>query len=203
MNNPLLLTLLTLAGIYVGKIWRDDLRARASAHANPQAFPGASPAPTRAIVIAVLGAVVLVAAETGGEIRLGIAGQQSRMTWLFALYSVCAAPLIEELIFRGWLVIENRGRATLWAGIVGASLVFALLHPFLWQWDDHGFALTLGLKGWFSSAMVFATSLWFYTARFASWNPERSLLPCFAGHAAKNLCVVAIKAATGFMEGAW
>jgi hypothetical protein len=29
------------------------------------------------------------------------------------------------------------------------------------------------------------------------------LLPCFAAHAAKNLGVVAIKAALGFMGGLW
>jgi hypothetical protein len=59
------------------------------------------------------------------------------------------------------------------------------------------------MKGWFSTAMVFAMSLWMYAARLAAWNPQRSLLPCFAAHAAKNLAVVAVKAATGFMGGLW
>jgi hypothetical protein len=116
---------------------------------------------------------------------------------------VCAAPVIEELIFRGWLVVENRGRATMWAAAVGASVAFAALHPFLWRWEDAGFELTLGRKGWFSTGVVFATSLWFYAARLGPWNKPRSLLPCFASHAAKNLGVVAIKAATGFMGGMW
>ncbi len=203
MNHPLLLALLTAAGIYIAKLWRDDERAAATGKPHPGALPGAAPAPPRASVIAAVGALMLVAAETAGEHVLGIAGEQSTMTWLFALYSIAAAPLIEELIFRGYLVVENRGRAVRWAAAVGASIVFAALHPFLWRWDDAGFALTLNTKGWFSTAVVFTTSLWFYAMRFASWNPQGSLLPCFAGHAVKNFAVVAVKAATGFMGGLW
>ncbi len=203
MNNPLLLALLTAAGLYVGKLWRDDLRAAAAGRPNPQALPGAAPAPRRALAFAALGALGLLALETAGEYALGLAAAQSRMTWLFALYSMAAAPIIEEVIFRGWIVVENRGRAALWAGAAGASLLFAALHPFLWRWEDAGFELTPDAKGWFSTAVVFASSLWFYTARFAAWNPQGSLLPCFAAHLAKNAGVVAVKAATGFMGGLW
>lgn len=205
MNHPLLLVLLTAAGVYLAKLWLDDLRVSAAGNGSPAAgaLPGATPAPARAVAIAVAGALLLLAAETVGEIALGVAEQQSRMTWLFALYSITGAPIVEELIFRGWLVIEKRGCVALWAGAVAASTAFALLHPFLWHWDGNGFVLTLGAKGWFSSAIVFATSLWLYIARFAAWNPQRSLLPCFAAHAAKNAGVVAVKAATGFMAGGW
>ena len=203
MNHPALLALFTAAGLYIGKIWRDDLRAAQNRQPNPNAFPGAVPAPRRAIFIAVIGALALLLLETAGELALGLAHQQSRMTWMFALYSMCAAPIIEELIFRGWLVVENRGRTAMWTAAAGASLVFAALHPFLWRWDDAGFALTADAKGWFSTAIVFATSLWLYGARLAAWNPRRSLLPCFAAHAAKNAGVVAIKAASGYMGGIW
>ena len=202
MQNPLLLLLLTAAAIYLAKLWRDDLRAAQAGAANPRAFPGAAPASVRAVAIAMAGAIVLVTAETLGELRLGLAAQQSHITWLFGAYTLAAA-VIEELIFRGWLVIEGRGRAALWAGVVGASVVFAALHPFLWRWDDAGFALTLTTKGWFSAAAVFAASLWFYAARFAPWNPARSLLPCFAAHAAKNLAVLAVKFAQGYVVGWW
>lgn len=202
MNHPLLLALLTAAGLYVAWLWRDDRRASRVGQAKPNALPGATDAPARAVLIAVTGALLILAAETAGEITLGIAAEQSRMTWLFAVYSIGAAPVIEELLFRGWLVIENRGQLALWGGAVAASLLFAALHPFLWRWDEDGFALTPGTKGWFSTAVVFATSLWFYVARLSPWNPQRSLLPCFAAHAAKNIGVVAIKASTGFMGGA-
>jgi uncharacterized protein len=203
MNNPLLLALLTVAGLYVAKLWFDDVRATQEGKATPHVLPGATTAPRRAITIAVIGALVLLGAETVGEIALGIADEQSQMTWLFALYSVAAAPWIEEIIFRGWLVIEYHGRATLWFGAVGASVLFAMLHPFLWRWDHAGFVLTPGTKGWFSTVVVFTTSLWFYVARLAPWNPQHSLLPSFAGHAAKNAGVVAIKAATGFIADLW
>ena len=203
MNHPLLLLFMTAAGIYVGTLWLGDRRAARTGTPNPGGLPGATVAPRRAVIIAVAGALVILTAETVGKIALGLAGEQSRMTWLFALYSIAAAPIIEELIFRGWLVVENWGRAVTWAAAVGASVIFAVLHPFLWRWDDAGFVLTFGAKGWFSSAAVFATSLWLYAARLAPWNPQRSLLPCFAAHAAKNLGVVAVKLATGFVGGLW
>lgn len=203
MNHPALLLLMSCAGLYVAKLWRDDLRAAEQGRPNPNALPGATRASRTAILIAIGGALGLLAAETIGEAVLGVAGEQSRMTWLFALYSVCAAPVIEETIFRGWIVVERRGRAMLWLSAIGASVGFAALHPFLWRWDDAGFAFTFGRKGWFSTAIVFATSLWFYAARFGRWNSTRSLLPCFAAHAAKNLGVVVIKTAAGFMGALW
>ena len=203
MNHPLVLLLMTAAGLYVGRLWLADRRAARAGAPQPGALPGATDASARAIGIAVTGALMILAVETWGETALGLAAQQSHLTWLFALYSVAAAPIIEELIFRGWLVVTTRGRAVMWAAAIGASVIFAALHPFLWRWDDTGFAFTFSAKGWFSTGAVFATSLWLYAARLAAWNPSRSLLPCFAAHAAKNIGVVAIKAAAGFMAGLW
>jgi uncharacterized protein len=203
MNNPALLVLLIAAGVWLGWLWQGDRRVARAGKPAGHALPGATDVPVRALVIAVGGALLLLAAETAGEFALGIARDQSHMTWLFALYSVASAPLVEETIFRGYLVVDGRGAHARWMGVLGASVGFALLHPFLWQWDAAGFALTLGLKNWFSFAVVFATSVWFYVARFAAWNPRHSLLPCFAGHAAKNAGVVAIKAALGFMGPLW
>jgi hypothetical protein len=203
VNHPLLLALLTIAGLWIARLWRDDLRASQVGRTRTGAFPGATPAPRAAIAIAIGGGLVLVGAETLGEIALGVAAEQSQMTWLFALYSITAAPVFEELIFRGWVVVENQGRAALWAAALAASVVFAALHPFLWQWDQNSFGFTLGRKGWFSTVLVFASSIWFYAARFGPWNPQRSLLPCFAAHAIKNLGVVAVKAASGFIGGLW
>ena len=200
MNHPLLLLLMTGAGLYCARLWWSDLRA----HPKPAgALPGAEPATARAAAIAVAGVLVILALETWGEVALGIAAEQSKMTALFALYSVLAAPVIEEVIFRGFLVLRSPNRAVVWGGALGASVLFAALHPFLWRWDDAGFAWTIGIKGAFSTGVVFATSLWLYAARLAKWNPSQSLLPCFAAHAAKNLGVVAIKGATGFLNGWW
>ena len=158
------------------------------------------PAQPMALAVAAAGMALILAGETWGENTLGLTAQQSRVTWLFGVYTLVAA-IIEEIIFRGYLVIEQRGSATLWAGAAGASLLFAALHPFLWRWDDAGFILKLNAKGWFSTAAVFATSLWLYAIRFGAWNPTRSLLPCIVAHAGKNLGVFAIKHAQGFVSG--
>ncbi len=201
-DNPLLLLIVGATGLYFGKLWLDDLRAARAGRPNPRALPGATPARPSALWIASLGALVLLVVETLGEHALGIADEQSTMTWLFAAYTLIAA-LIEEVIFRGFLVIEGRGTAARWAGILTASALFALLHPFLWEWEDAGFALTLDAKGVFSTAIVFVTSVWLYVARFARWNPTQSLLPCIVAHAVKNAGVIAIKAGSGFMGGLW
>lgn len=201
-DNPLLLAGLLVAAAVIARWWRDDFRGAARGQPNARAFPGATPASGRLIAVAVGGALLLLAIETGGEQALGLTTQQSHVTVLFAFYTLAAA-FIEELIFRGYLVVQHRGRAALLAGIVGASLGFALLHPFLWEWRDGALELHGGTKAWFSTAMIFAGSLWFYTVRFLPANPARSLLPCIAAHAAKNLGVFVIKYAQGYVSGWW
>jgi len=101
------------------------------------------------------------------------------------------------------VVVKGRGTAARWAGIAAASVLFAALHPLLWKWEDGTLAWTFTPKGWFSTSVVFISSLWFYTVRFASFNPRRSLIPCVSAHAAKNIGVFAIKAAQGFVVGWW
>ena len=207
-NDPWVQILMLGVGLYVAKLWLDDFRARRSGQPNPHALPGTTPAPVCAIIIAAIGGFLIVAAETWGEKALGIAGKQSSMTGLFASYTLVAA-MIEEIIFRGFIVIEKRGKVALWTSVLAASLLFTAIHPFLWSWEGampwHGGHLnwTADLKGWFSSAAVFVASLWFYFVRFARFNPERSLLPCFAAHASKNVGVILIKAAQGFLVGWW
>lgn len=201
-DSPLLLLVLLGVAGYFAKLWADDTHATMAGTPPPRPLPGTTPAGRAAIGLAVVGALVLLAVETAGEYALGISEQQSRMTVLFGVYTLAAA-FVEELIFRGFIVVENRGRAALVAGCVAASLGFALLHPFLWRWDDEGFRLLLDTKGWFSTAMIFLGSLWFYTVRFWALNPTRSLLPCIAAHAAKNAGVFVIKAAQGHVSGWW
>jgi hypothetical protein len=86
-------------------------------------------------------------------------------------------------------------------GVIGVSLLFGLLHPFLWEWNDTGLTFHGGANAWFSTAVVFAFSLWLYAVRLFSLNPQRSLLPCFVAHATKNLGVLAIKYVQGFVAG--
>ncbi|HEY0863276.1 MAG TPA: CPBP family intramembrane glutamic endopeptidase [Lacunisphaera sp.] len=201
-DNPWLLAGMIIAGGVVARWWRDDYRAAREGKPVPQAFPGATPADGRTLLIAAGGALILLAGETAGEHMLGLTAAQSQMTVLFGLYTLVAA-FGEELVFRGYLVVENRGRAALIAGIIGASLGFALLHPFLWVWEGGRLNFRVETKAWFSTAAVFAGSLWFYAVRFLPLNPTRSLLPCIVAHLTKNLGVFAIKYIQGFVSGWW
>lgn len=204
MNDPLFLLCGLVGAVYVGRLWWTDFQAwRAGRVADHRPLPGATGAPGRAVAIAMAGALLLVALETWGELTLDVAAEQSTITVLFAVYSVLGAAVIEELMFRGFLVIDGRGRALLVAGILAASALFAVLHPFLWQYEDGAFSWRFGAKGWLSTGAVFGMSLWLYACRFAGWNPARSLIPCFAAHATKNLAVVGVKAAQGFLVGLW
>lgn len=172
-------------------------------------LPGASRCAWPAVAIAVAGTLILLAAETWGEIRLGISDEQKDVSWL-ALPMFMAAAVTEEVIFRGYLVVERRGKIWLWASVVGWSLLFTLLHDHLWHfdWPDDTSAGTLAAfadaltlefsaKAIFSSAFIFAGSLWFYAVRFFKWNPHASLLAPVAAHLAKNVAVFAIKLAQG------
>ena len=200
-DSPWLLLLLIGGTAYVARLWWSDYRAAQTVSTpSPHALPGATPASGRALGVAAVGALVLLAAETGGEYALGLVEEQSRITLLFGVVSLAAA-FLEELIFRGYVVVADRGRVRLAASAIGASLVFALLHPFLWEWRDGALHVQTGLKAWFSTVAIFAGSLWFYYVRFFRLNPTRSLLPCIVAHATKNLGVFAIKAAQGYVGG--
>ena len=142
----------------------------------------------------------MVAGETVGENMLGISSEQSSMTVLFALVSV-AAGFGEELIFRGYLLIQNKGRVWLWGSIVGFSLLFALLHPYLWSWEEGALEFQFNAKAWFSTTFVFLNSLWFYMLRVTGGNPTKSLWPCIAAHAASNAAVFFVKLAQGHVSG--
>lgn len=201
-DNPLLLLVMLAGAGYLGKLWCDDLQAAQAGRPNPRAFPGAVPAGRPVMILAVAGTLVLLALETAGEAALGLTAEQSEMTVLFGLYTLAAA-LLEEIIFRGYLVIANRGRAMLIAGIVLTSVVFALLHPFLWEWRDGTLRFNLTAKTWFSTGAIFLGSLWFYALRFLPLNPQASLAPCIAAHLTKNLGVFGVKYAQGFVNGWW
>jgi len=224
MNDILFYGIALLVAGYIFAIWLSDLRDYARGRsiadgatgdeADPRrgpTFPGATPVGIIAIVVAVIGALVLLGAEVAGEYALGIVGQQTKMTVLFGLYTLAAA-FVEELIFRGYLVYQRGTKAQLVLGIVLVSIVFAAVHPYLWQWKmPEGAAswevwrgtlsLDFGTKAAFSTAIVFVRSLWFYCVRFWPANPLRSLIPCIAAHLATNLGVFALKAVQGHVTG--
>ena len=196
-ENPLIILLYVGVAAYMGQIYWGDYKAIKSGEANAGAMPGAVAAPLGAFIIGTLGALLLLGVETGGEIAFGLVDEQSEMVWFF-VFAFIAAGVVEEVIFRGYLVIDNKGRSLLIASAVGFSLIFAIIHGHLWSRED-GFEWTLTGKAFFSTAILFANSLWFYSLRFGPWNPKRSLFPCMLAHAVSNLGVFFVKWAQGYV----
>ena len=170
-----------------------------------RAFPGTAPASAFLIIVAITGALVILAIETIGEYRLGTSATQSDIAGSFLLVMV-AAGFLEELIFRGYLVIENRGRFILWSGILVVSAIFTLGHAQYWLlWGESSptgdLSLNFTTGSHWTLMILFANSLWFYAVRFNRFNPARSLLPCFAAHISSNIGVFAIKLFQGHVVG--
>jgi len=211
-SDPTMIIITAAIAIFMFKMWLDDYKAQQAGKPNDKAFPGAFPCSMKAIWVAVIGALVILAAETGGEIALGISAEQSDITWLF-LISMTTAAFIEELIFRGFLVIEGKGKALLIGGCVAFSVIFTLLHPFFWDFDmpegvagwkiwEGALVWDFGVKAWFTSAFLLINSLFFYAMRlYTPLNPTRSLIPCMVAHLASNWGVFVIKLAQGHVVG--
>ena len=195
-EDPIAILIIFAGSSYLFKIWLKDYRASINQTPNPRAFPGAFPAPQSLIWIGISGALLILGLETGGEYALGLSESQSDISWLYLL-AMIAAAFLEEIIFRGYLVITQRGKAILVLGCIGFSLIFALLHPFLWSWKEQGLEINASLKGGFSTGIVFMNSLWFYMLRFMPKNRAQSLVPCIAAHLSSNLGVFIIKLAQG------
>jgi uncharacterized protein len=200
MDSPLMQLCFLGIVTYVFYLWLSDLRKANSGNPGPGALPGASPASIKWIAMGAIGAVTLVSAETLGEHVLGISSEQTSMTLLLGLVTV-AAGFGEELIFRGYLVIPNKGKLTLWLSVFAFSILFALIHPYLWNWEDGTLHLILTSKAIFSTSVVLLNSIWFYYLRFSVFNENKSLWPCIVAHASSNAAVFSIKLAQGFVSG--
>ena len=210
MDKSPLTNLLYLAiALYVVYLYRSDFIAAKSGQPNPKAMPGATAASFGLYVFGVIGALLILAVETFGEIALGIAAEQSDMVWFF-VFATLAAGIIEEVIFRGFLVVDNRSRVALISSCVAFSLLFALLHSYLWKFDypegaatwqfwQADFSFVLTPKTLFTTAILFLNSLWFYALRFGPWNQKRSLFPCMLAHSASNLGVFVVKWMQGYV----
>lgn len=210
-EDPWVIIIMFAISVFMAKLWRDDYIQARKGTPNPNGFPGATACPPKALWIAVIGSLILLGAETIGEYLLGISEEQSDIKAIF-LFAMIAAAFVEELIFRGFLVIENKGRGAFLAGVIGFSFLFALFHPFLWEmkyadeipaWQfwNATFSLNLTASGFFSFAFVFISSLWFYAMRFFAANPHHSLLAPVVAHLTKNLGVFVVKLAQGHVVG--
>jgi membrane protease YdiL (CAAX protease family) len=199
-ESPFMVLLYVGVAAYVGYMyWGDYQSNQASEQPDPRGMPGATSASLGLFVIGVIGALLILAAETGGEIALGIASEQSEMVWYF-VFAILGAGIVEEIIFRGYLVVDNKGRAALIGSCVGFSLIFAIIHGHFWSNEEgEAFAWTFTTKAFFTTGILLVNSLWFYALRFGRWNKNRSLFPCMLAHAASNLGVFCVKWAQGFV----
>jgi membrane protease YdiL (CAAX protease family) len=182
---------------YVGNMYWGDYKASQAGNPNKPAMPGATGATLVAFLVGTIGALILLGIETGGEIALGVVDEQSEMVW-YLVFTIVAAGVVEEVVFRGFLVVDKQGRALLIASCVACSLIFAVIHAHLWSTED-GFEWTVTAKAFLSTGILFANSLWFYAIRFGPWNPQRSLFPCMVAHAASNLGVFCVKWVQGYV----
>jgi len=201
-QDPITVLFVLAVAVYLGKLWLEDYKRRRKGVPSARALPGATPATLPVILFAAAAAVAFVLIETAGEYVLGITEQQSAVTWLFLL-GMLSAAFIEELIFRGFLVIDDRSQTALVASAVGFSVLFAVIHFHWVEWKGAN-AGWIELKltppaGWWT-LVLFLNSLLFYWLRFCKWNPYRSLLPCFAAHMASNVAVFAAKLLQGFVK---
>ena len=216
-DDPLIILLMAVAGVWVFRTWLQDTReaerGEPKEEPKPGQFPGAYWATPKVIILAAIGAIILVGLETGGELALGISSEQTDITVLF-LAAMLAAGVIEELVFRGYLIRLNNGAVQLWVSILGFSLVFTLLHPFLWTYElseeipswqfwKATWGLDFSTKAWFTSLFIFLNSIWFYWMRIHPWNSKQSLLPCFVAHVTSNLGVFIVKAIQGHVTQLW
>ena len=187
--------------------WLGDLQyLRKNGTPRRGAFAGATPAPVGLCAVGAVAALLLLAVNSFAESACGVSAEQTKVApW--ALLSWVGAAFVEELIFRGYLVVQNRGKVALVASIVLFSFVFAAGHPFLWNYEvSDGASLFAGTWSFNLSAQplintlaVFECSLLFYALRFVPQNAARSLLPCVCAHAAYNCGVFAIKLSQGFV----
>ena len=199
-DSPIFGFALLAAAIWVSKIWWDDYKLAKSGRPHPGALPGTTLCSSKGLWIAATGGIVLIFLETLLEWNFGYHTQQTVITAWF-LASMLAAAILEEVIFRGYLTIQKHGKTILVLSCVGFSALFAIAHPHLWTWEERSLSIHLdSAKGWFSTTALFAKSLWFYFLRFAPFNRQHSLLPCFVAHLAVNVSTFAIKAQQGYVQ---
>lgn len=115
-ENPIMIVLYIGVAAYVLSMYRGDLKAELAGEGSASAMPGAKPFGWLAALIGVIGALIILAIETGGEIALGISAEQSDMVWYFVFASL-AAGVVEEVIFRGFWSFRTKVRQH-WLAVV-------------------------------------------------------------------------------------
>ena len=197
-EDPLIIIIYCAIAVYIAYLYRADIKAFVAGRPNVKALPGATPTNGLLILASVLGALVLLGNAVIGEYALDIVDAQSEIVWFFVFASI-SAGVIEEVVFRGYLVVQNRGRNALVFSCLGFSLVFALVHGHLWSIEE-GFAWNFTVQGIFNTWILFFNSVSLYALRFGPWNANRSILPSIIAHMILNLGVFVVKLVQGYIE---
>lgn len=193
---------------YLFYMWWDDLRyyKKNGGKIRRGAFAGATSVPFKYCLWGAVAALLLLALHVSTEYSLGVVSEQTSFSY-WAIFSWIAAAFVEELIFRGYLVVQNRGVVALALSILFFSLLFALAHPFVWNYEipegawlfDGVWIFDFSAQPILSTIAIFECSLLFYILRFMPQNPNRSIMPCIMAHAAYNTGVYLVKLAQGFI----
>ncbi len=187
MEDALIESILyAVLGLSVLVMWLGDLRRPADG--RERFWPGATRCGWQPIILAIGGVIVLTIIETLLEDSFGLRDKQSEIADHFLL-AMLGASVVEEMTFRGFAASSTLAGVRLLLVTLIGSAIFAAFH-------GHGLS---DAKGWVSTGSVFAVSCWLYLSRFNALNPTRSMIPCLAGHAARNLAVFGVKAAQGFV----
>jgi membrane protease YdiL (CAAX protease family) len=176
--------------------WVNDFLKWKGGKPFERALPGATGASWKLVRLSILVSLGIAAVQILGEYALGIKGTAEPIQ-AYLLLPLLGAGIVEELIFRGYLVIEKKGRKTLIVSIIFFSFASALLHGHLLAKVDYGFRLTLAPAAMWWTLILVINSLWWYAVRFLPVNKDKSLLPCFAGHMASTLAIFLVRAAQG------
>ena len=208
-DNPTFAIVNFAIAAYRFYMWFGDFNLfRRTGEIKQGALAGATTSTVKLAVIAVVASLVLLVSHTSVEIACGVESEQTKVApW--ALFSWIGAAFVEELIFRGYLVVQNKGKDFLWLSVILFSFVFAIGHPFIWDYTvAEGTSVFAGqwkfdfsIQPILSTIAIFECSLLFYVLRFIPANKNRSLIPCICAHCAYNVGVFATKAFQGFV--AW
>ncbi len=195
------------AGLWLFKLWLDDARAVSLGTPNKNGFSGATYTSKNIAICGACAGVCLLIFAVFLENITGTSESQTKVS-VWAVFGWIAAAFIEELIFRGYLVIDKKGKFCLITSIFVFSLIFTICHPFFWDYTipenadflSGKFSFDFSSRAWVSSVVVFVSSLVFYILRFMPQNVSKSLIPCILAHLSYNLGTFFVKAIQGYVE---
>ena len=84
-EDPLIIALYCAIALYIGYIYRADIKAFGTGVPNTKALPGAVPVPALLTIASVLAGLVLLGNAVIGEYALGLVELQSEMVWFSSL----------------------------------------------------------------------------------------------------------------------